>query len=146
MYRQVRGTVGEDPAMIISFMPFILEVSGYQVVEAMDEACGGIPIWGSITNSIGFDYETVFTICDGRAIRMGLAMMMLNEPVEPKFNDQPVLQYLKSVGLVITKENITTAPLMLYFDESSAPVAQGFYNIFEDGSILTASACGKAHL
>ncbi len=165
LYADMRGRVGEDPAMIFTFMPYIPEVAGYEVVAAMDTATGGIPMWGSITNNIDFNYETVQTICNGGALRAGLAMMFLNGPVQPTFivsslperniasnravitgsegavlreiNDLPVLEYLADIGLVITKENITTTPLMIYYDEAEEPVALGFYTLFEDGSVLT---------
>ncbi len=165
LYQSLRGQVAEDPSMILTFMPYIRDVAGYEVVAAMDKACHGIPMWGSITNNIDFNYETVFTICNGKALRAGLAMMFVNGPVTPKFivasipernisgnraritksegailreiNDLPVLEYLAKVGLAISKENITTTPLMMYYDEVSEPVALGFYTLFEDGSVLT---------
>lgn len=165
LYQQIRGGVATDPAMIFTFMPYIRDVAGYEVVTAMDKACNGIPLWGSITNNIDFNYETVQTICNGKALRAGLAMMFVSGPVEPTFivssiperniasnravitkstgavlqeiNDLPVLEYLANIGLVITKENITTTPLMVYYDQSEEPVALGFYTLFEDGSVLT---------
>lgn len=161
----IRGRVDSDPALIITFMPYIRDVAGYQVVSAMDESCKGIPLWGSITNNIDFNYETVHTICNGKSLRAGIAMMYLNGPVEPSFivcsiperniadnraiitdsegailrgiNDLPVLEYLANIGLIITKENITTTPMMVYYDNSEEPVALGFYTLFEDGTLLT---------
>lgn len=157
--------MSDDPAMIFTFMPYIRDVAGYEVVAAMDKSCGGIPMWGSITNNVDFNYETVQTICNGKALRAGLAMMFLNGPVQPKFivasiperniannravitksegailrevNDLPLLEYLANIGLVITKQNITTTPLMIYYEGAEDPVALGFYTLFEDGSVLT---------
>lgn len=164
LYQQMRGRVDDDPAMILTFMPYIRDVSGDEVVKAMDKACHGIPMWGSITNNIDFNYEKVQTICNGKWLPGGVAMMFLNGPVEPKFivssipernisnnravitksegailrevNDTPILEYLKNIGLVITKENITTTPLMVYYPGAAAPVALGFYTLFDDGSVL----------
>jgi len=165
LYKNIRGNMNDDPTLILSFMPYIRDVSGYEVVDAMDRAVGGIPIWGSITNNIDFNYETVQTIYNGQYLRAGVAMMFLNGPVEPKFvvssipernissnraiitksdgailrevNDTPILEYLKNIGLVITKENITTTPLMVYYEGAVEPVALGFYTLFDDGSVLT---------
>ena len=165
LYKDIRGKVSDDPKLIFSFMPYMRDVSGYEVVDAMDNAVGGIPIWGSITNNIDFNYETVQTICNGKHLRTGVAMMFVNGPVSPKFiissipernissnravitksegailrevNDTPVLKYLEKIGLVITKENITTTPLMVYYDNAEESVALGFYTLFEDGSVLT---------
>jgi len=165
LYGSVREKSSGDPDMIFTFMPYIRDVAGYEVVAAMDKACHGIPMWGSITNNIDFNYETVQTVCNGQALRAGLAMMFVNGPIEPKFivssiperniaanraiitksagavlyeiNDMPVLEYLANIGLVITKENITTTPLMVYYGDGAEPVALGFYTLFEDGSVLT---------
>ncbi len=165
LYKNVRGRVKQDPAMIFTFMPYMRDVSGYQVVAAMDKACGGIPMWGSITNNIDFNYETVQTVCNGKNLSDGVAMMFVNGPVKPEFivssiperkiadnravitrsegailyevNDMPILDYLAKIGLIITKENITTTPLMVYYGDAKEPVALGFYTLFDDGSVLT---------
>ena len=52
-------------------------------------------------------------------------------------NDLPILEYLANIGLIITDENVTTTPLMVYYDDSVKPVALGFYTLFEDGSLLS---------
>lgn len=165
LYEKMRGAVADDPALILTFMPYIRDVAGYEVVAAMDEACKGAPMWGSITNNIDFNYEQVQTICNGEYLRGGIAMMFLNGPIKPRFivsslpernisntramitksegavlyeiNDMPLLDYLANIGLIVNKENITTTPLMMYYDESEEPVALGFYTLFEDGSVLT---------
>lgn len=164
LYNGIRERTDSDPAMIFTFMPYMRDVAGYEVVAAMDEACHGVPLWGSITNNIDFNYETVQTICNGKNMPAGVAMMFVTGPAEPKFivsslpernisnnrgivtkseravlrevNDLPILEYLANIGLVITKENITTTPLMVYFDGAVEPVALGFYTMYEDGSLL----------
>lgn len=62
LYSHLRGNVEDDPAMIFTFMPYIREVAGYEVVAAMDASCKGAPLWGAITNNEDFNYETVQTI------------------------------------------------------------------------------------
>lgn len=165
LYKEVRGKAGGDPAMIFTFMPYMRDVSGYEVVAAMDKACHGIPMWGSITNNIDFNYETVQTICNGKCLPAGVAMMFVNGDIDPKFivssipernisnnravitksegavlrevNDLPILEFLKNIGLIINKDNITTTPLMVYYGDATEPVALGFYTLFDDGSVLT---------
>jgi len=165
LFDEVRAKVDSDPALIFTFMPYIREVSGYEIVEAMDKACHGIPLWGAITNNIDFNYEAVETFCNGENNPAGVAMLFMNGPVEPTFiiesiperniansraiitksegaviyevNDMPILEYLKGIGIILAKENITTTPLMIYYDGAVEPVALGFYSLFEDGSVLT---------
>ena len=165
LYGEIRDRVDSDPKLIITFMPYMRTIAGYEVVEAMDKACRGIPLWGSITSSIDFNYDKVQTVCNGKNLPVSVAMMFVNGPVEPQFivssipkrnissnraiitkskgailqevNDKPILEYLESIGLVITKDNITTTPLMVYYDDAKEPVALGFYTLFEDGAVLT---------
>ncbi len=164
----LKGRAGTDPAMIFTFMPYMRSVSGDEVVAAIDAASTGVPLWGSITNSVDFTYETVQTLCNGEARPAGIAMMYVVGPVTPHFvvsslperniahsraivtrsdkailyeiNGMPVQEYLARIGLVITRENITATPLMVYFKGTEKPVALGMYSLFEDGSILTGGA------
>ena len=165
LYAELRSRVPSDPAMILTLAPHVYDVAGYEVLAVMDAACNGIPIWGSITSGVDFAYEAVQTVCNGKHLQRGLAMMLLHGPVEPKFvvsslpernitnnraiitkskgstlyeiNGMPVLDYLATVGLVINKENITTTPFMVYYEADKQPVALGFYTLFDDGSVLT---------
>ena len=165
LYGALRDKSGGDPSLIITFMPHMQNVAGCDLVAAMDAVCGGLPMWGSLTNSDNFNYETVQTIGNGKSLPTATAMLLIRGPIEPKFfvhsipernianarvivtksvgtrlyevNDQPILEYLAKIGLVITKENLTTSPIMVYYSNAEKPVALGFYSIFEDGSVLT---------
>ena len=157
LYTRIRDRTESDPAMIFAFMPYMPDV-----FNAMDASCHGIPLWGSITNNMDFRYQTVQTICNGKALPAGIAMLSVTGPLELEFivssipehniannraiitksehavlreaNDLPILEYLANIGLIITDENVTTTPLMVYYDDSVKPVALGFYTLFEDGS------------
>ena len=165
LYSTLRESSGGDPALILTFVPHMQNVAGCEVVAAMDKVCNGLPIWGALTNSDNFNYDTVQTICNGKSLATGIAMLLIRGPIDPKFilhsipernianarvvvtksvgttlyevNDQPIMDYMAKIGLVITKENITTAPIMVYYEGSEKPVALGFYTMFEDGSVLT---------
>ena len=164
LYASLRSQCSGDPALIFTFMPHMRNVSGSEVVAAMDVACGGLPMWGALTNSDNFNYDTVQTIGNGRSLATGIAMLLVDGPVQPRYfvqsipernianarvvitksngtmlyevNDQPVMDYMNKIGLVITKENITTTPIMVYYENTDKPVALGFYSIFDDGSVL----------
>lgn len=163
LYTGLRSSMETDPAMIFSFMPYTRDVPGHAFVAGMDSICNNIPIWGSITTSNDFNYGSVYTICNNSILRSGVAMLCVHGPVKPTFvvsalpernmlnsravvtksngaivyeiNDMPILEYLGSLGLTITKENITTTPLLLYFPGRVIPVVIGFYTLYEDGSV-----------
>ena len=165
LYTTLRAKSGGDPSLIITFMPHMKDVSGCELVAAMDSVCGGLPMWGSLTNSDNFNFETVQTIGNGKNLATSAAMLLIRGEINPKFfihsipernianarvivtksigaklymvNGQPIMEYLSKIGLVITKENITGVPMMVYYSDTDKPVALGLYSIFEDGSILT---------
>ena len=78
VFGQMRSRVQDNPAMIVTFVPYVRDVAGYEVLDEMDKVCNGVPVWGSFTNSIDFTHETVQTICNGKNLRYGLAMMFIN--------------------------------------------------------------------
>ena len=43
LYADTRARTSSDPAMIFTFMPYLRDVAGYEVVAAMDAACRGVP-------------------------------------------------------------------------------------------------------
>ena len=164
LYKRVRGKVADDPSLIVTFMPYVRDISGYEVLAAMDKSCNGLPMWGSITYNLDYAYETVQTICNGKALPAGIALMFLNGPIEPKFivssipernittnravitssdgvivrkiNDLSVLDYLADMGLTVARENINTTPIMVYYDDAEEAVALAFYTLLDDGSVL----------
>ena len=164
LFKRLRGKVADDPSLIITFMPYVREISGYEILSAMDKSCNGLPMWGSITNNCDYAYESVQTICNGKALPAGIAVMFLNGSIDPGFivssiperniinnravitssdgvivreiNNLPVLDYLANMGLNVNRENITTTPLMVYYDDAEKAVALGFYTLLDDGSVL----------
>ena len=164
LYKRIRGQVEDGPALIITFIPSVPEVSNCEVLAAMDKSCNGLPIWGSVTNNIDFTCETVQTICNGKALPSSIAMMFLNGPVAPGFiissipqrnmaqnravvtrsdgaivreiNNLPVMEYLANMGLAVARENIITTPILAYYDDVGEAVALGFYALLDDGSVL----------
>ena len=164
LYKNMRGKVKEDPSLIISFMPFVRDLAGYEAVAAADKAVGGIPIWGSVSSSLNFNYDTVKTICNGNHEQSGVAMLFLNGEVNPRYivkslpeqnisktrgiitksngailqeiNDIPVSEYFGNMGIMLTLENLRSTPLVIYYSRSTEPITLAFYTAFDDGSIL----------
>jgi hypothetical protein len=164
LYTRVRAQSGVDPSLIFTFIPYLRDVSGAEMVAAMDAACGGLPMWGSVTNGIDFNYEQVSTVYGGVAERKGVGMLFVCGPLKPRFvvcslpdsgvgnvraritksdgcmlyelNGLTVADYLESIGLNVSQANITTTPLMVYYEGDDDPVALGLFTAFDDGSAL----------
>jgi hypothetical protein len=164
-YRRARGKLPGDPAFIVSFFPFLKDVSAAELLKSFDETCGGIPIWGSISSDMDMTYEHCRTLWNAEADKTILSMLLVHGPIEPRFtltsipernmressaiitesegcvikkvNGMRFDKYLESIGLVMrgAKES-TTIPLMINYGGGSKPVALAIYNMRDDGSAL----------
>jgi len=153
-----------QPAMILTFFPFIQDLSGTQLHKDFDEICGGIPFWGSLASSPDVQTGHWFVFHNGDIDRKGLAMILLHGPVDPEFivislpsenirktrgritdsdgsclkaiDGIPVLKYMDNIGISIQKEVPVVMPLMVYYEGSAEPVALGVYAVNDDGSLM----------
>ncbi|MDR1965323.1 MAG: FIST C-terminal domain-containing protein [Synergistaceae bacterium] len=164
-YRRARGKLPCDPSFIISFFPFVNDISGSDILKNFDKICGGIPIWGSVASGMDITYEHCRTLWKGGADKTVLAMLLVYGPVEPKFivtsipernmrdssaiitesegcvikevNGMNFGKYLESVGLSMrTVRESTTIPLMINYGDGSKPVALAIYDMRDDGTAL----------
>jgi hypothetical protein len=149
---------------IIAFVPYLPDVSGHEMVQAIDAASGGVPIWGSVTTGVDMTYAGAATLLSGQAEQYGLALALIEGDFNPRFcvttlpernlrenraiitdsegcilraiNDTPILEYLASLGIIMKQELSTTIPILLYFSKNEKPVATGFFTVNDDGSLL----------
>jgi hypothetical protein len=164
-YREARGDLAGDPSFIISFFPFLQDLSSADVLKSFDAVCGGIPIWGSVASDMDMSYENCCVIHNGRDEKKSLVMLLLHGPVNPDFivtsipdknisnrraiitesdgcllkkvNDMTLGDYFNSIGLATrTAQDSTTVPLMVDYCDGSKPVALAIYSIDKDGSAL----------
>ncbi|MDR1965324.1 MAG: FIST C-terminal domain-containing protein [Synergistaceae bacterium] len=164
-YGRARGKLPGDPSFIISFFPYVNDISGSDILKNFDKTCGGIPIWGSVASGMDMTYEHCRTLWKGGADKTVLAMLLVHGPVEPKFivtsipernmrdssaiitesegcvlkkvNGMDFGKYLESIGLVMrVGKEATTIPLMVSYGDGSKPVALATYDMRDDGSVL----------
>jgi hypothetical protein len=163
-YAEARAKLPDEPSLIISFFPYLKDLSGAVLVRQFDKICSGVPIWGSLSTNIDISYEQCRSVRNGTAERDALAMLLLYGPVDPEFvvisipaqkirenrgiitesdgcvlkrvNDLPVLEYFENMGIALLQSSTTTTPLMVYYDSNTNPVALGISVINKDGSFL----------
>jgi hypothetical protein len=166
VYSEAVKKFSADPSMILTFFPFIYDISGTQMHKDLDEICGGIPFWGSIASGPDVQTGHWFVFRNGDIDSKGLAMILLHGQVNPEFivislpaeNIQktrgritssegcclreidgiPVLKYLENIGIIIQKEVPVTIPLMVYYEGSAEPVALAIYAVNDDRSLMCA--------
>ncbi|MDR1489291.1 MAG: FIST C-terminal domain-containing protein [Desulfovibrio sp.] len=157
-YDAARATLPDSPAFIISFFPFLSDISSADVLRHLDAVCGGIPVWGSVASGMDMSYADAGVIGNGRVHEKSVVMLLLYGPLEPEFilaslpeknigdrralitesdgcilkkvNDIPLLDYFSDVGIVmrIGQDN-TTLPLMVDYGDGSKPVALAVYSL-----------------
>ncbi|MDR2820737.1 MAG: FIST C-terminal domain-containing protein [Desulfovibrio sp.] len=155
-YGAARAQLPGDPAFIISFFPFLNDISSADVLKYLDAACSGIPVWGSVASGMDMSYAGAGIIGDGSFHEKSAVVLLLYGPLEPEFivasipdrnisdrgalitesdgcilkkvNDIPLLSYFEDAGIVmrIGQDN-TTLPLMVDYGDGSKPVALAVY-------------------
>ncbi|MDR1885318.1 MAG: FIST C-terminal domain-containing protein [Synergistaceae bacterium] len=164
-YQRAREKLPGDPSLIVSFFPFMDEISGADIMRSFNETCGGVPTWGSVASGMDMTYEHCRTLWNNGADKRTLAMALICGPIEPKFivtsipernmrdssaiitesegcvikkvNGMRFDEYLKSIGLVIRNiKESTTVPLMISYGDGAKPVTLGIYHMRDDGSAL----------
>lgn len=88
--------VGERPDLILAFAPLLLQYSGDQYVELLDEASGGAPLFGTMSVEDDGSYQNCFTIYNGECQRDTFALVFLSGGIRPDFfiatlSDQNIL-------------------------------------------------------
>ncbi|MDR2123775.1 MAG: FIST C-terminal domain-containing protein [Desulfovibrio sp.] len=155
-YGAARAQLPGDPAFIISFFPFLHDISSADVLKHLDAACGGIPVWGSVASGTDMSYAGTGIIENGRFHEKSAVLLLLHGPLEPEFivasipdrnigdhgalitesdgcilkkvNGVPLLSYFEDAGIVmrIGQDN-TTLPLLVDYGDGSKPVALAVY-------------------
>ncbi|MDR1160302.1 MAG: FIST C-terminal domain-containing protein [Syntrophomonadaceae bacterium] len=126
-YQEAAARLTGEPALMLSFVPLLMNVSGDFFVEAFDNITGGIPNFGSLAVDHNEDYHAAYVVCDGEAYPNRCAFVLMSGKIEPKFyiasisnekvfqekavvtsvqgnqlqtvNDVPVVDYLQTLGL-----------------------------------------------
>jgi len=164
VYSEAVKKLSAEPSMILTFFPFIPNLSGTQMHKNFDEICGGIPFWGSLASSPDVQTGHWFVFRNGDMDSKGLVMILLRGQVDPEFivtsmpsesirkargwitssegsclkeiDGIPALKYMENMGLNIEKNVPVVMPLMVYYEGSAEPVALSVYAVNDDGSLI----------
>ena len=85
-FKHTAARLGEDPRLILAFMPMLSTVSGEQMLKALNDAADGTPVFGTIAcDSDTANYSNSFTIHNGLCSRDGMSMLLISGNVNPHF-------------------------------------------------------------
>jgi hypothetical protein len=170
-YSEARAAAGESPKFIISYVPYLTNISAAEVAFTLDEAVDGVPVFGSVTIGEDMTYSDCRTIFNGEVDSDAIVMLLISGEVDPKFivtsipernirenravitdaegcvmktlNDIPVVDYMAELGIILKQEDATTTPFMVYHDDGSEPVALGIFTVNDDGSVILGGRAPK---
>lgn len=166
------ATAGREgkPGLILAFAPLINHVGGELLVDTLDSASCGVPVFGTLGCDHNPDYRDTHAIHNGVCYPTAMALLLLWGDVHPRFliasiseektqkekaiitasdgnilqavNGMPLLQYLKTLGIAQGNgiEGMNAVPLIVDYNDGSKPVARAIYLITGDGHAV----CGAA--
>jgi hypothetical protein len=133
-FKEVSQASGEKPDLILAYMPLMLTLGGGLLFNELNEACGGVPIFGSFACDHTLDFQQNMVIRNGEAYKDCLALILISGNIHPKFlvtvipekniqkqhavitesdgyvlkkvNGLPLLEYLAGLGLTRGNNNI----------------------------------------
>jgi hypothetical protein len=126
----------ERPAMMVTFAPLLIPVSGDFYADSLSNISGGLPNFGMLTVDNNSDYRDAQIIRGGESYRDRLALVLMAGNLSPRFamasispekifmekgvvtssrgnqvrtvNERPVAEYLESLGLKRNEEGSIT--------------------------------------
>lgn len=169
-YKRAHEGLPGEPVMMLAYAPLIFDVSGDVMIESLDKATGGLPIFGTVSCDHTPDYATSQIIHNGEAAKDVFAMVLLSGEVQPAFwvgglseqkayeqkaiitnsqgnllqqvNDTSVLYYMETIGLSRDGkiDGINAVPFLVDFNDGTKPVVRAIFALTDKGEAV----CGGA--
>jgi hypothetical protein len=163
--RLIAGAVSK-PSLLFTIAPVIYDVSGDDIVEAIDNASGGTPLFGALAFTHLPDFSGIRTWFNGESHQDALTMIAVLGDAAPKFsvtsipddrvahktalitsavknrimtiNGTPPLQYLESVSLAQNGNiaGISSIPFVITLSDGSQ-VVRSAYMLTPEGDLLS---------
>ncbi len=169
-FNPLAGPAGEKPDLLLGYFPLINTISGDMLLNAIDEASGGAPLFGTTAVDHHTDYSTAKTIFNGEAYREAVVLCGVFGAAEIAFeiasideskvrnqkaiitgsegslltgvNGKTALEYFEEIGLLEDEiaSGLGIVPLMVDYRDGTKPVARAVFALTPDGSVV----CGGA--
>jgi len=128
LYQKTASSLSGPPVLAFAFPPTMFQLTIDVFTAALDKACGGIPIFGTVALDIGAHIRNPKTIYKGTAYSDRIALLLFKGPVKPHFifrrfpegaslaqdavitrangaeiisiNNEPAASFLQGIGLI----------------------------------------------
>ncbi|MDR0730948.1 MAG: hypothetical protein LBF63_04710, partial [Treponema sp.] len=149
LYNRITAGLSEKPAMLMPFIPFLINVGGDEFIEKLDALSGGIPAFGTLAISNEADYSRSYTFYNGESYLASMALALVVGDAAPLFlsvavneenilkqkavitgvnrnilqtvNNVPAVNYLESIGIVKNGDvsGLQAMPFIIYLEDGS---------------------------
>ena len=128
LYQKTASSLSGAPSFAFAFPPTLFHLTIDIMTAALDKACGGIPVFGTVALDIGAHIRSPKTIYRGAAYADRMALLLFKGPVKPHFifrrfpegdslaqdavitrvngaeiisiNNEPAASFLREIGLI----------------------------------------------
>jgi hypothetical protein len=148
LYQKTAASLSGPPSLAFAFPPTMFQLTIDIFTAALDKACGGLPVFGTVALDIGARIRSPRTIYQGTAYEDRIALLLFKGPVKPRFafrrfpegaslahdavvtrangaelisiNNEPAASFLQRIGLIQSIDNFTQAiPLVIADSEGN---------------------------
>jgi len=85
LYQKTAASLSGPPALVFAFPPTLFQLTIDIMTAALDKACGGIPVFGTVALDVGAHIRNPRTIYQGAAYADCMALILFKGPVKPRF-------------------------------------------------------------
>jgi len=164
--QKTASSLNGAPVLAFAFPPTMLNVTIDVMAAALDRACGGLPVFGTVALDMHVHIRTPQTIYKGAAYSDRMTLLLFRGPVEPRFfslcfpessslaqdavitsargpqilsiNNKPAASFLKEIGLVHDDKYAYTHAIPLVVEDSNGtnPEVVVVQNIDLNGTLI----------
>jgi hypothetical protein len=169
LYQKTASSLGGTPTMAFAFPPTMLNLTIDVMTAALDRACGGLPVFGTVALDMHIHIGNPKTIFKGAAYSDRMALLLFRGPVKPRFfflrfpessslaqdavitsangprlisiNNKSAASFLKEAGLIHDDKNTYThaIPLVVENSDGTNPEVVVVQDIDSQGALI----CGR---
>jgi hypothetical protein len=166
LYRNTAASLGARPELVFAFPPTQLNLTIDVMSAALDRACGGVPIFGTVALDMVTHIRNPLTIHRGAAYSDRMALLLFKGPVKPRFfsirfpkksiltqdavitgaegsrihtiNNMPATSFLKELGLMQNSAEsfVSAIPLIIEDGEGKNPRVVVVQDITPEGTLI----------
>jgi hypothetical protein len=163
-YRDALSRLDGPPSLALVFGPITREISGDRYTRALDDESGGIPMFGTLSNT-GIVYEDARVARNGQVNERVITLVLMSGDVRPRFytkaisdsnitkrgafvtesegymlkkiNGVTVGEYLLSIGVATAEAgSIASLPILVDYKDGTRPTAYSMYGHTGNGMLV----------